>query len=569
MWNFSVPDWATRLKDGASLLPDLPLNMVEANRAVSIYNKLRLPDAPGQPALAEASGEWSRDIVRAVFGSLVDGRRMVPEVFAMVPKKNNKTTTGASVMVTALLMNMRPRAEFILVGPTQEVADLAFQQAVGEIDADPEGYLQTRFQVQEHLKTIVDRRTKAKLKIKTFDLKVATGSKPAGILIDEVHLLSQISFASRVVGQLRGGMIANPEAFLIMITTQSDDAPAGVFKAELDYARAVRDGKALGQHRVLPMLYEFPEAMQIDESQPWLDTANWPMVMPNLGKSITVERLAADFEVAKQKGEEEIRRWASQHLNVQIGLALHDGRWRGADYWMGAADPEKITLETLLERSEVVVVGGDGGGLDDLLALSVIGRDKKSKDWLHWMHCWAHTDVLEKRKDISERLRDFEANGDLTIHEKPAEIGTQFCKLVHRIWKTNLLPERNGIGLDPFMIGPIVDELAGLGIEIDANEGPIVGVKQGAALSPASWTLEWKLKDGTFWHSGQPMMAWCVSNAKAEQRGNAVLITKQTAGKAKIDPLVATFNAASLMSRNPVAASSSRSYLEGQGLASI
>ena len=554
-WDFACPDWEARLRACRSLLPNLPLDAGEASRAVEIYNRLRLPDVPGQPAMAESAGEWQRDIVRAIFGSLMPtGQRMVAEFFGLVPKKNSKTTTGAGVMVTALLMNQRPRAEFLLVGPTQKIADLAFQQASGMIDADPEGYLQKRFQVQEHLKTIVDRRNKAKLKIKTFDMRVMTGSKPAGVLIDELHLLSNVSFASRVIGQIRGGTIANPEAFLIFITTQSDEVPAGVFKAELKYARGVRDGRIKGA-RMLPMLYEFPESVQTDPARPWADPANWPQVLPNLGLSITVDRLVSEYQTAKEKGDEEEHRWASQHLNIQVGLALHSDRWRGADYWLQAADKRAASLETLIERCDVIVAGVDGGGLDDMLGLALLGRDRETRDWLLWTHAWVQEDVLKLRPEIAEKLRDFERDGDLTICADPTQDINELCDLIVQVRDSGLLPLKAGIGLDPYGITAIVDELARREIEGDV----LVAVRQGSALSPASWGMERKLKDGTLWHAGSAMMAWCVSNAKTEQRGNAVLITKQTAGKAKIDPLVASFNAVMLMSRNPIGSAMSES----------
>lgn len=517
--------------------------MGEASRAVAIFDKLRLPDVPGQPAMKEAAGDWQRDIVRAIFGSLVDGNRMAPEVLALVPKKNSKTTGGAAITLTAFLMNSRPRAELVYVGPTQEVADLAFQQTVGMIEADE--YLTKRFHVAHHTKTIMDRRNKARLKVKTFDMKVVTGSKPVWILLDELHLMATINGAARIIGQIRGGMLPNPEAVLVMITTQSDEPPAGAFKAELQYARGVRDGR-IPDGRLLPILYEFPEAMQ--KSGEWRDPAVWPMVLPNLGRSITVDRLIADYAVAKEKGDEEERRWASQHLNVEIGLALHSDRWIGADYWEGAED-ESITLDAIVERCDVAVVGIDGGGLDDLLGLSVIGRDKVSRDWLLWSRAWAQGDVLSRRKEIADRLMDFVGDGDLVICDEPTQDIREVADIIEQLHDAGILPEKVAIGLDPQGVGAMVDEISSRGIPDEM----MLSVPQGYRLSGAVWSAERKLKDGTLWHAGQPLMNWCVGNAKVEQRGNAVLITKQAAGKAKIDPLIAAFNAVMLMSRNPEA----------------
>jgi phage terminase large subunit-like protein len=551
-WDLSCPDWEDRLRAGRSLVPQLPLDLVTGNRAVSIFNKLRLHDVHGNPTMGEACGDWFRDVVRALFGSLdpVTRHRMIREVFALVPKKQGKTTDGALLMLTALLMNERPNAAMIMTAPVQDTAAMAFETAAGAIALDP--VLDKMMHVRNHLKTIIHRQSGASLEIMTFDPAALTGQKVIAALIDEVHVVANMHKAPRAIRQLRGGMLPFPEAFLMFITTQSEDKPAGVFKDELIKAREIRDGKRQGV--MLPVLYEFPEKMQQDPKQPWKDPANWHMVTPSLGKPIRLERLIEEMEAAEQTSPEELQGWASQHLNIEIGTALVANGWRGAQYWDACVDEKLQSLDALLARCEVVDMGIDGGGLDDLLGLSVVGREIETGRWLAWFHAWMHPSVLERRKSEEQRLMGFVDDGDLTLVMESGQDLEEVAEIAETVEDSGLLDK---IGVDPAGLGGILDALEGAGVPKEK----IIGISQGWKMSGSIKTAERRLFAGTLIHGGQPLMAWCVGNAKVIPVGNAINITKQASGTGKIDPLMAGFNAVSLISLNPESSNQMDAFL--------
>lgn len=586
-WDLSCKDWQERIRAGRSLLPALPLFKDAADRAVAIFNKLRIPDIPERPRLEDAAGEWFREIVAAMFGCIdpVTRRRIIRELFLLIAKKNSKTTNGAGMMLTALLTNARPRVEFHLIGPTQGISDLAFDQAVGMIEADDikqreingrEGWLKRVLHVQQHQKRITYRGTRdnpgtgARLRIKTFSEEILTGPRPAGVLLDEIHLLGKDAKAASIVGQLRGGMVSNLEAFIAMLTTQSDEPPAGVFLAELTRARMVRDGEMTGSD-MLPVLYEFPD--DIMESEAWRDPINWPLVNPNLGRSVDLTLLKSDWEKAKIAGDAEIRRWASQHLNIQIGVRLMSNAWKGAKHWEKNADPvlsnahakasraeKKATrlaeLADLLGSCEVVTIGADGGGLDDLFGLMVLGRERGAEDydkrqWRCWAHAWCFSSVLDERQDIAPRLLDFQADGDLTIIDEAGDDTSEIADIIMLAEDAGLLPEKNALGVDQVGIAEVIEELARRGFDTTIEGHRVIGIPQGWKLNGAIKTTERRLSRGGIKHNGSRMMVWVLGNAKVTPRGNAVSIDKQVSGTAKIDPLMAGFNAVVLMGLNP------------------
>lgn len=541
-WTTACPDWESRIVDRKSIMPLTPIFQDQADDALDVFCNLRMVDAIGSPLMGDTCQPWVLELVAVLFGSYdaEAKRRLITNYFLMVSKKNGKSTIAAGVMLTALILNTRPSGEFIILAPTKEAADNAYKPIRDMIKADDE--LEARFHEQEHIRTITDRLNQATLKVVAADSATVTGKKAIGVFIDELHEFGKQAKSANMLTEATGGLASRPEGFVFYCTTQSAAPPSGVFKAKLDYARGVRDGR-INDKRFLPIIYEFPKRML--EQDLHKDLANAYVTNPNWGVSVDQQVIEQKYQEAQEAGEEAVRDFLAKHMNVEIGLALMSNRWAGAEFWERQAR-KVISLEYILEHSEVVTIGVDGGGLDDLLGLAVVGRHSETREWMAWCRAWAHPSVLERRKDIAAQLHDYSRSGDLVLVRQIGDDVDEVADIVEQVYAAGLLHQ---VGLDPAGIGAILEAI----IEREVDQEKVVGVSQGWRLGGAIKTTERKLAEGGLIHAEQPMMNWCCGNARVEPKGNAILITKQASGSAKIDPLMALFNAVSLMAANPPA----------------
>lgn len=564
-WSTACPDWRERIVAGQSLLPCGPLFPDEAAAALEVFRDLPLVDVVGKPTFGDISRDWVFDLPKAVFGAYnpETGRREINRFFELIAKKNTKSTRAAGIMITELVRNERHSAEFIILAPTLEIAKNSAEPAMDMVAEHPE--LRTILKPIAHQRMIEHIETGAQLKIVAADSETVGGKKATGVLIDELWLFGKRPHAKNMLREATGGLASRPEGFVIALSTQSDEPPAGVFLDWLKRFREIRDGK-LKAPASLGLIYEFPEDMV--KSGAYKDPKNFYIVNPNLGASVDEQFLLDEQSTAEREGPKSSAGFYAKHLNIEMGVAMRADSWPGAEHWKRRAE-NSVSLDTIIERCEVIVVGLDGGGLDDLFGLTVVGREtlevevdgrdetgkpvkKRDKRWLSWSRAWCHKGVLERRKSIASVLEQFSKDGDLTIVDDELDDISAIVEVIVKIKEAGLL---YCVAVDPAGLGEMIDALAEIEVTEENKEEQgcefVIGAPQGFGAMTAIKTAERKLANGTLLHADQGLMDWAVGNVKIEPTATAIRATKQNAGDAKIDPWAALINAVAVMSRNP------------------
>jgi phage terminase large subunit-like protein len=574
-WSTACPDWEERIVSGRSLIPFDPLFPQEAESSLQVFNAMRIADLPGRPTIGEVARPWTTDLARAFFGSLDQvetGVRYINDYHLDIAKKNIKSTFAAALLTTALVRNFRESGEFYILAPTKEIADNSFIPARDMVRADPE--LSQLLHVKENQREIIHRITRATAKVIAADSETVGGKKTIGLIIDELWLFGKKANAEAMIREAKGGLASRKEGFVISLSTKPDGPPAGVYAQRLEYFRGVRDGK-INDPRSLGVLYEYPQ--RFIDSGDYKKREYFYIPNPNLGASVDEQFLLDEMAKAEHAGKASLINFYAKHLNVQPSMALRADGWAGALIWDRGIEPG-LTLDDVLKRSEVVTVGIDGGGLDDMLGIAVVGRERGTNRWLVWSHGLISTIGAWRRKANVADYLAFKMAGDLTVfrfgHIDEPEIDADpaladilegvpaasddagvlphdiryVVDLVVRVREAGLLAE---VGVDAAGIGAIVDALADIGVTQDA--GTLDAVKQGIGLMGPIKTVERKLADGSFRHGNQPILNYCVANLKIIPTPTAIRVARDETGLGKIDVAIAVFNAVSLMSLNPAA----------------
>lgn len=542
VWTTALPDWERRILARESLIPFKPLFPAEAQAALATMDQLKLVDVVGQPLFGQVAQPWVREFAASVFGAYdpESGRRLVREWMLLISKKNGKSTIAGLLMLTLLILNWRQAGEFGILAPTVEVANNAFRPAADAIRADEE--LSAMLHVQDHIRTITHRITKATLQVVAAESETVAGKKWIVTLVDELWLFGKKANAEDMLREATGGLVSRPEGCVIWLSTHSNEAPAGVFAKKLKYARRVRDGE-IEDPTFCPVLYEYPPRML--ESKAYANPENWYVTNPNLGSGVSLDELKRIQKQEEDGGESGLRGFYAKHLNVEVGVAMRSDRWTGADYWKERGD-KNLTLSALIERSDVITLGLDGGGEDDLFGLCVLGRDAITGEMLAVFRAWVQEKAVERRKSEASKYKDFEADGHLKIIPCAGEDMAGMIEIARQLVDSGKF---FGAGLDTACVDDIHTALTSDECGVESSD--ISSVPQNFRLASAIKTIERRLSSAQFTHDGSRLMEWCVGNAKVEVKANGFYITKQASGTAKIDPLMALFAAAMKMAFAP------------------
>ena len=459
---------------------------------------------------------WQEQIVRDIFGTLkADGNRQFTTAYIEIPKKNGKSELAAAIALYMLFADGEASPEVYGAAADRQQAAIVFDVAHQMVNMT--AALAKRSKILTANKRIVSGFNNGFYQVLSAEVTSKHGLNVSGLVLDEVHAQPNRKLYDVLT---KGSGDAREQPLYFLITTAGNDTNSICYELH-QKALDIIEGRKVDP-TFYPVIYGAPE------SADWTSPAVWKEANPSLGDTITMEKVQAACESAKQNPAEE-NSFRQLRLNQWVKQAI---RWMPMDKW-DACD-FVVNEDELAGR---VCYGGlDLSSTTDITAFVLVFPPLDEEDKYHILpYFW----IPEENVDL--RVRRDHVPYDLW--EKQGTLLTTEGNVVHYGYIEKFIEKLNErfnireIAYDRWGAVQMVQNLEGMGFTV-------VPFGQGFKdMNPPTKELMKLTLEKRIAHGGHPVLRWMMDNIfiKTDPAGN--IKPDKEKSTEKIDGVVATIMA--------------------------
>lgn len=476
--------------------------------------------------------DWQEKIIRDIFGTLKsNGYRQFNTAYIEIPKKQGKSELAAAVSLLLCCADGEERAEVYGCAADRQQAAIVFDVAADMVRMNPA--LKKRVKILASQKRIIYQPTNSFYQVLSADAYSKHGFNVSGVIFDELHtqpnrkLLHTQPNRKLYDVMTKGSGDARTQPLYFLITTAGTDTNSICYEVH-QKALDIMNGR---KHD--PTFY--PVIYGSKESDDWTDPSIWKKANPSLGITVSIDKVKAAFNSAKENPAEE-NTFRQLRLNQWVKQSV---RWMPMDKWDACAFP----VDEQALKGRICYGGLDLSSSTDITAfVLVFPPEDESEGFTILPHFWIPEGNVELRVrrdhvpyDIWKKQGYLETTEGNVIHYGYIE------QFIDDLGKKYNIRE---IAFDRWGAVQMVQNLEGLGFTV-------VPFGQGFKdMSPTTKELMKLTLEKKIAHGGHPVLRWMMDNIfiRTDPAGN--IKPDKAKSTEKIDGVVATIMALDRAIRN-------------------
>lgn len=261
--------------------------------------------------------DWQEQIIRDLFGTLKpNGYRQFNTAYIEIPKKQGKSELAAAVALLLTCGDGEERAEVYGCAADRQQAAIVFDVAADMVRMCPA--LSKRVKILASQKRLIYTPTNSFYQVLSAEAYSKHGFNIHGVVFDELHTQPNRKLFDVMT---KGSGDARMQPLYFLITTAGTDTHSICYETHQKAKDIIEDRK------IDPTFY--PVIYGADESDDWTDPKVWKKANPSLDITVSIDKVKAACESAKQNPGEE-NAFRQLRLNQWVKQAV---RWMPMEKW--------------------------------------------------------------------------------------------------------------------------------------------------------------------------------------------------------------------------------------------